>query len=116
MLVKDKSECVWKNQSTGVWSGEGCAVNEVYEDSIQCACSHLTEFSLVIRSARTKQCAKAPTDDYVFSSLFGVVMLLSAVQLGRVVRGTDQKDRSPPGWRPIFIIDSTPIRSTEILI
>jgi hypothetical protein len=78
-VVTKKIECSYVDPDTSVFTSEGCEQigDVVFNDDgsafVQCACTHLTEFAILLReadSADASSCNLAP------SSVFGSIVFL----------------------------------------
>merc|ERR1711991_1108395 len=47
---KPKNPCVFWDEGKNEWSGRGCSVAESSDTHTCCKCTHLTDFSLLLRS------------------------------------------------------------------
>eukprot|EP01006_Ploeotia_vitrea_P042402 TRINITY_DN66623_c7_g12_i1.p1 TRINITY_DN66623_c7_g12~~TRINITY_DN66623_c7_g12_i1.p1 ORF type:complete len:1109 (-),score=481.44 TRINITY_DN66623_c7_g12_i1:68-3076(-) len=94
----DSLQCQWWDPQSSTWSTSGCTRQAINVDpangvatSIQCACTHLTEFALLYHARCADTSSMGSTSYLVFSFLYGGVLLMALFQMSRVVRSRAMK-------------------------
>ncbi|EFC39850.1 B-lectin domain-containing protein [Naegleria gruberi] len=82
--------CKYWDESLKLWSSNGCLLNRVSSNSIECACSHTTMFTTFLESkttALTVQLKDQVSSLYYAQISFGIIYLIaaSAILVGLIV-------------------------------
>jgi hypothetical protein len=91
LIVCGAPTCGWWNKEEESWETDGCRtlgvrVTEENEELLMCACSHLTDFAVLLNERQGGCWTEGETINYkVVAGAYGVVALISATQLGRLL-------------------------------